>query len=210
MIDPGSRLDRGLIDLGLDLSVDQRAKLLDYVGLLAKWNKAYNLTAVRDPAEMVTRHLLDSLTLLEHLPSGAVLDVGTGPGLPGIPLAVARPEQSFTLLDSNGKKTRFIVQAVAALGIANVTVVNSRLERYRPERPFEVVVARAFASIGDLLHGVGHLLAPGAIVLAMKGARPVDELKALPPGFALLDVVPLAVPGLEGERHLVRIAAQKE
>jgi 16S rRNA (guanine527-N7)-methyltransferase len=176
------------------------------VRLLAKWNSAYNLTAVRDPLEMVTRHLLDSLVVAPHLYGARVLDVGTGPGLPGIPLAVARPELAFTLLDANAKKTRFVVQAVGELVLKNVEVVQSRVENYRPSRIFDTVVSRAFASIADMLAHARHLCAPGGRFLAMKGAYPEEELKALPDGYDY-EVVPLAVPGLDAARHVVIVTS---
>jgi len=201
-----ARLDRGLAKLGLELPGAVRDGLIAYVELLAKWNKAYNLTAVREPREMVTRHLLDSLTVVPHLRGERVIDVGTGGGLPGIPLALVFPEREFVLLDANSKKTRFLVQAKAALALENVTVVHSRVEAYRPERPFDAVITRAFASVADILRSSRHLLTPTGEFLAMKGVVPEAELAELPPGFHLLEVVPLTVPGLEREqRHLLRI-----
>jgi 16S rRNA (guanine527-N7)-methyltransferase len=197
-----TRLDQGLAALGLALPAPDRERLLAYVRLLAKWNSAYNLTAVRDPLEMVTRHLLDSLVIVPHLHGARVLDVGTGPGLPGIPLAVARPELAFTLLDANAKKTRFVVQAVGELALKNVEVVQSRVENYRPSRIFDTVVSRAFASIADMLAHARHLCAPGGRFLAMKGAYPEEELEALPAGYDV-EVVPLTVPGLDAARHVV-------
>ena len=157
---------------------------------------------MRDPLEMVTRHLLDSLAIEAHLRGARVLDVGTGPGLPGIPLAVARPDLGFTLLDANAKKTRFVVQAVGELVLKNVEVVQTRVENYRPSRTFDTVVSRAFASIADMLAHSRHLCAPGGRFLAMKGAYPEEELKALPAGCDI-EVVPLAVPGLDAARHVV-------
>lgn len=197
-----TRLDQGLAALGLALPAPDRERLLAYVRLLAKWNSAYNLTAVRDPLGMVTRHLLDSLVIVPHLHGARVLDVGTGPGLPGIPLAVARPELAFTLLDANAKKTRFVVQAVGELALKNVEVVQSRVENYRPSRIFDTVVSRAFASIADMLAHARHLCAPGGRFLAMKGAYPEEELEALPAGYDI-EVVPLTVPGLDAARHVV-------
>jgi len=201
-----AKLDAGLAKLGLALPEAVREGLVAYVGLLAKWNKAYNLTAIRDPREMVTRHLLDSLAVVPHFHARRCIDVGTGGGLPGIPLALVFPERQFVLLDANSKKTRFLVQARAELGLGNVTVVHGRVEDYRPEQPFDAVITRAFASVADILTSSRHLLAPGGEFLAMKGLVPADELASLPAGFHLEEVIALTVPGLEQEqRHLLRI-----
>jgi len=210
-----SRLEEGLA--AMELPVADQARLLDYLRLLAKWNRVYNLTAVRDPAEMVTRHLLDSLAVLPYLHGARVLDVGTGAGLPGIPLAIVSaggsaggdPARRFTLLDSNGKKTRFVQQAVVELGLDNVQVVHTRTEDFAPppgER-FDTVLSRAFASIADMLAGSGRHCAPQGVILAMKGAEPRQELAELEArpgyGFRVERVIPLAVPGLDEARHLV-------
>jgi len=170
--------------------------------LLQKWNRTYNLTAVRDPADMVTRHVLDSLAVLPYLSGSSMIDVGTGAGLPGIPLAIARPLQSWTLLDANAKKTRFLTQAVGELHLNKVRAVNSRAEDYRPAEKFDTLVSRAFASIADMLACAGHLCAPGGRILAMKGTFPEKELADVPAGMAI-DVRRLVVPGLDAERHLV-------
>lgn len=201
------RLDAGIAALGLELAEGTRKGLLRYIELLARWNRAYNLTAVRDPVEMVPRHLLDALAVLPFLHGGRVVDVGSGAGLPGVPLALAAPERAFTLLDGSGKRTRFLVQAAASLGLDNVTVVHSRAEAYRPGTPFDTVVARAFAPLDRFLAQAGHLVAPDGVVLAMKGAYPEAELAAVPPAFRVVDVRRLEVPGLEADRHLVRLAA---
>ncbi len=200
------RLADGIAALGLALDTAQQERLLAYLALLVKWNKAYNLTAIRDPLEMVTKHLLDSLAVLPHLHGARVLDVGSGAGLPGIPLAIADPQREYTLLDSNGKKTRFLLQAKGELGLSNLSVVHSRLEQYRPGQLFDTVTARAFASLADMTAGAASLLAPGGALLAMKGEYPQQELDALPPGFAVREIIALTVPGLEAQRHLVRIA----
>lgn len=203
-----ARLEAGLGRLGVPLDEPVRQGLIDYVLLLAKWNKAFNLTAIRDPAQMVTRHLLDSIAVAPHLAEGRVIDVGTGPGLPGIPLALVFPERRFVLLDSNSKKTRFLVQAKAALGLDNVEVVHARVEDHRPERLFDTVITRAFASLPDILKSSCHLLAPDGSFLAMKGLVPHEELAALPAGFHVVEIIRLVVPGLDEEqRHLVRISA---
>jgi len=177
------------------------------VHLLVKWNAAYTLTAVRDPGEMVTRHLLDSLAVAPHLHGRRVLDIGTGPGLPGIPLAIARPALSFTLLDANAKKTRFVTQVVGELALNNVEVVQARVENYRPAEKFDTLVSRAFASIADMLDGARHLCAPEGRFLAMKGTYPEEELAAIPHGFAS-EVLALQVPGLAAQRHLVILRPQ--
>lgn len=204
-----AKLDAGLEKLGLDLPETVREGLIAYVELLAKWNKAYNLTAVRDPLEMVTRHLLDSLAVVPHFHARRAIDVGTGGGLPGIPLALVFPEREFVLLDSNSKKTRFLVQIKAELGLENVTVVHARVEEYHPNQIFDTVITRAFASVADILTSSRHLLKPGGEFLAMKGLVPAEELASLPAGFHLEGVIPLSVPGLEQEqRHLLRISAE--
>lgn len=198
----------GLKALGITLPAGGETALLHYVELLVRWNRAYNLTAIRDPEEMLVKHVLDSLSILPFVDASPVADVGTGAGLPGIPLAVARPDLRFTLLDSNGKKTRFVTQAVAELKLANVEVVQARAEGYRPAAPFARVVSRAFASLRDFAGLAGCLVAPGGRLLAMKGARPEAELSEIPPGFRLLAVHPLAVPGLDAERCLVVLEKQ--
>ena len=196
------RLEKGLALLATPLPVEDQQRLLAFVRLLAKWNAAYNLTAVRDPEEMVTRHVLDSLAVLPHLHGRRVLDIGTGPGLPGIPLAVARPDLAFTLLDANAKKTRFVTQAVGELGLKNVEVVQTRVENYRPVQKFDTLAARAFASVTDILENARHLCAPHGQFLVMKGLYPEAELAAIPAEYVLREVVALKVPGLEAARHL--------
>jgi 16S rRNA (guanine527-N7)-methyltransferase len=187
----------------LDLGEAAEHRLMAYLALLEKWNRTYNLTAVRDPLEMVPRHLLDSLSVLPWLAGPNVLDIGSGAGLPGIPLAIARPDLAFTLLDSNAKKTRFITQAVAELGLAHVTVVNARAEEFHPPHSFATLVTRAFASIPDMLAACGHLCGSGCRLLAMKGAVPQAELASLPDGFKVSAIHALEVPGLEAQRHVI-------
>jgi len=196
-----ARLEQGIATLGLTLPVGAVERLLDYQALLERWNAAYNLTAVRDPAEMVTRHLLDSLAILPYVQGGTLADLGTGPGLPGIPLAIAAPGRQILLVDSNGKKVRFLREAIRALRLDDVRAVQSRVEDV--EGTFDCVTARAFASLADMLGWGGHLLAPGGVWLAMKGRLPAEELPGVPPGFALRGVHALAVPGLDAERSLV-------
>lgn len=198
------RLHQGLTAMGIDLPPGAEARLLEYLQLLEKWNRAYNLTAVRDPDQMIGRHLLDSLVVLPYLHGARVLDVGTGAGLPGIPLALARPALRFTLLDSNAKKTRFVTQAVHALGLGAVSVVHARAETFQPPERFDTVIARAFASIPDMLAATRHLCAPGGRWLAMKGVFPQEELAGIPAGVHA-EVKPLRVPGLEAARHVVII-----
>lgn len=198
-------LNEGLDALGLTLSAPARSSLLAYCQLLAKWNRTYNLTSITRIEEMVSHHLLDSLAVLPHLPDGRVIDVGTGPGLPGIPLAIARPEQSFTLLDSNGKKTRFLVQAVGELGLANVEVINSRVEDYLPSELFDVVISRAFASLANMVNACAHLLSVGGVFLAMKGKYPQAEIAEIPVGFQELSSAALEIPGLGAQRHLLML-----
>jgi 16S rRNA (guanine527-N7)-methyltransferase len=203
--DLSTRLRRGLAELGLALPDDRVDSLVAYVALLTRWNSAYNLTAVRDPAEMVPRHLLDSLAILPWIQGPRLLDVGTGPGLPGIPLALAEPTLRVTLLDANGKKVRFCRQAVMELGLANVQVVQARAEDYRPAEGFATITARAVADLPSLVAAVRHLLAAGTTLLAMKGAVPEAEVALLgAEGFSVA-VHPLRVPGVDGERHLIEI-----
>ena len=195
------RLRAGVSELHLALDDAAIGQLLDYVELLQRWNAAYNLTAVRDPAEMVTRHLLDSLAILPHVHGATLADLGSGAGLPGIPLAIAAPEREILLVDSNGKKARFLREAVRKLGLTHTRVAESRVENV--EGTFECITARAFASLGEMLARGGHLLATDGRWLALKGRYPEDELAALPGGFRVEEIVALRVPGLDAERHLV-------
>jgi 16S rRNA (guanine527-N7)-methyltransferase len=174
-----------------------------YLGELAKWNKTYNLTAVRDPQQMVIRHIFDSLAAAPLLRGKRIIDVGTGAGLPGIPLALCLPDCHFTLLDSNGKKIRFVQHAVGELGLANVFPVQARAESYEPEILFDTVISRAFTSLAEFVANSGELLSPGGCLLAMKGKLPAEELQALPPAWRATQIEVLQVPGLEAERHMV-------
>lgn len=197
-------LKSGLKRQGLELSEGKIQLLLDYHALLVKWNKAYNLTAVRDPAEMISRHLLDSLSIIPHITGERILDVGTGPGLPGIPMSICFPEKQFTLLDSNGKKTRFLTQSKIELKLANMTPVQSRIESF--EAPlFDAITSRAFATLKDMVDGSIHLLKEDGFFYAMKGIYPQAEIDELDERVSVVDCFALHVPGEEGERHLVKI-----
>ena len=197
------QLTAGLGGLSLDLDAATQRRLMDYVALIGKWNKVYNLTAVRDPEKMLTQHLLDSLAVLPHLVGRRIIDVGTGPGLPGIPLALANPALDVTLLDSNHKKTSFLRQACLELGLANTTVLCQRVETWRPVERYDTVISRAFSELAEFANLARHLCDDNGVMLAMKGVYPHEELTRLPPTVELLRVEQLKVPGLEAERHLV-------
>ena len=197
-------LESGLRQLGLDAAL--AAPLLAYLALLARWNATYNLTAIRDPRDMVAKHLLDSLAMQPFVRGLRTLaDLGTGPGLPGIPLAIATPALQVTLVESNGKKARFLREAVRQLKLANVQVAESRIEAFRPEATFDAITARALATLPLILELGGHLPGPNGRLLAMKGVLPEDEIAALPAGWHLQAVHPLTVPGLGAERHLLEV-----
>ena len=196
-------LSRGARQLGIDLSDSQHSQLLAYLALLIKWNKAYNLTAVRDPDEMVSRHLLDSLSVVPFIAGDRWLDVGSGGGMPGIPLAILFPEMKVTVLDSNGKKTRFLTQVKLELKLDNLEVIHSRVEAFKPELPFTGIVSRAFSSLEDCTEWTRHLGDTDTRWLAMKGLHPADELVALPTDFHLDSAQALTVPGCQGQRHLL-------
>jgi 16S rRNA (guanine527-N7)-methyltransferase len=181
------------------------ARLVAFLDLLERWNRVYNLTAVRDPQAMVVRHILDSLAILPWVKGPRVLDVGSGAGLPGIPLAIVREQESFVLLDSNRKRTRFLNQVVAELQLANVSVVHCRVEDYQPRDLFDALISRAFSSVTDLLTKAGRLCAADGRILLMKGLPPDGELVDLPENFAQVAVYPLHVPGLNAVRHLVHL-----
>jgi 16S rRNA (guanine527-N7)-methyltransferase len=200
-----ARLDAGLVRLGLDPTPVERGRLLALIELLARWNRAYNLTAVREPIEMVARHLLDSLSVSTYLHGDRVLDLGTGPGMPGLPLAITQPGRAFVLLDSSGKKTRFVRQAAVELALTNVEVMQVRFESYRPERKFATILSRAVAPLAVIAAAAQPLLEPTGRLLVMKGRRPNDELEALDPVSNRVLVHRLAVPFVEGERHLIEI-----
>lgn len=206
---PEEKLACGLEEMGLHLDAATQSSLLNYVALIQKWNKVYNLTAVRDPEKMVTQHLLDSLAVLPHVVGRRVIDVGTGPGLPGIPLALANPALEVTLLDSNHKKTSFLRQACLELGLNNTTVVCERVEAWRPEEKYDVVISRAFSDLAEFASLALHLCSDTGRMLAMKGLYPHEELTRLPATVALQGVEPLKVPGLAAERHLVLLRPVK-
>ncbi|MGG5574355.1 16S rRNA (guanine(527)-N(7))-methyltransferase RsmG [Vibrio diazotrophicus] len=203
-MDLRAKLDSLIAKTDLDVSDKQRQQLLGYVGLLNKWNKAYNLTSVRDPADMLVKHILDSIVVSPYLDGERFIDVGTGPGLPGIPLAIMNPEKEFVLLDSLGKRIRFIKQVLHELGIVNVVAVQSRVEEFDPEGGFDAVLSRAFASMSDMVEWCQHLpRANSGVFFALKGQLPQEEISLLPEWCSVTDVKALKVPELEGERHLV-------
>lgn len=195
---------QGAAQLGLTLSEAQQAQLLDYVALLHKWNRAYNLTAVREPVEMLRRHVLDSLAVVPHIPQRRLLDVGTGPGIPGIILAIAWPEADLTLLDSNGKKARFVRMAVRELGLQNVHVVQARVEQFEVDAPFAAIISRAFADLGDFVRLTRHLLADDGRWWGMKG-HVENELDHLPDDVAVVRIIELAVPFETARRSLIEL-----
>lgn len=199
------QLTRGLADLNLELDSNSQQQLLAFLSLLNKWNRAYNLTAVREPQQMVSRQLLDSLSILPFVAAEHLLDVGAGGGLPGIPLAIAQPERRFTLLDSNSKKTRFLTQCVLELGLKNVDIIHGRAESCDPAIQYRQISCRAFTALGNLVNWCGHLLTDDGEFLAMKGQFPDDEVAALPMGWQVTSRQSLSVPGSDGDRHLLVI-----
>lgn len=203
---PRAALDLGLAELRLALPEAARAQLMDYVALLAKWNRTYNLTAIDDPLRMVSHHLLDSLVVLPHLPMpevASLADAGSGAGLPGIPLAVARPEWRVVLAEANEKKTAFLRQAALELGLRNVDVHQGRVEQWQPATRFTVVISRAFAELARFLAACRHLVAPGGILAAMKGVLPRGEIERVPAGCDCSQVIALKPPLVDAARHLV-------
>ena len=198
----------GAAALGLVLPDTAAERMAQHVALIEKWNRVHNLTAVREPEQMAVLHVLDSLSLVPHLGDArTLLDVGTGAGFPGIPVALARPDVAVTLLDSSHKKATFLEQAKAELKLVNVTVACERAEQWRPAKRFDVVVSRAFADLSDFVALAGHLLEPGGKILAMKGVYPYEEIARIPGAFKVSEVVELKVPTLDAKRHLVRIEA---
>jgi 16S rRNA (guanine527-N7)-methyltransferase len=199
------QLAQGVSELGLTLPAGAQERLLAYLGLLQKWNRVYNLTAVRDAHRMVNQHLLDCLAAVPHVAADTLLDVGSGAGLPGIPLALALPDARVTLLDSNHKKAAFLRQAVTELKLANTEVVCERAETWTPPQGFAVVISRAFSDLAEFVSVAGRHVAPGGRLAAMKGVHPYEEIAQLPRGWHLLQVIPLQIPGLRAQRHLVTI-----
>jgi 16S rRNA (guanine527-N7)-methyltransferase len=198
-------LSQGLAAMQLSVEERQFEQLLAYISLLGKWSKTYNLTAIKDPMDLVTLHLLDSLAILPHLVGDRFIDVGSGAGLPGIPLAIMRPKDHFVLLDSNGKKTRFLFQVRTQLKLTNTTEVNTRAEGYTPQSKFDAVLTRAFSDLPTMLQNCHHLIKENGLFLAMKGKWPQREIDQMPSGYGLLSTAKLCIPGVEGDRHLIKI-----
>jgi 16S rRNA (guanine527-N7)-methyltransferase len=209
-------LDEGLDQLrdpasgGIALPAAASARLAQYLALLAKWNRTYNLTAIREPERMITHHVLDALAVLPHLPQRAglrLLDVGSGGGVPGIPLAIARPDWRVVMLDSNHKKSAFLQQAVIELALGNAEAVTARVEDYAPAVAFDIVISRAFSDLATFAQTSARHLAPGGQLIAMKGVHPDEEISALPPGIRVVGTYALTVPGLDANRHLIVMEA---
>ena len=193
----------------LTIVTDQQSQLIRYVELLNKWNKAYNLTSVRDPQQMLIKHIVDSLVVSPHLIGSRFIDVGTGPGLPGIPLAISNPDKHFYLLESLGKRIRFLTQVKSDLKLDNITLIQSRVEDYQPEEKLDGVISRAFASLNDMVNWCSHLIGENYHFFALKGVYPQEEIAALNDSVTVSAVHPLMVPGLDGERHLVVLNKQR-
>ncbi|WED26690.1 16S rRNA (guanine(527)-N(7))-methyltransferase RsmG [Vibrio sp. DW001] len=211
MISLDNKLDLLIDKTDLVVSEQQRGQLVRYVEMLNKWNKAYNLTSVRDPVDMLVKHILDSIMVSPHLHGDRLIDVGTGPGLPGIPLAIMNPEKEFHLLDSLGKRIRFIKQVTHELDMKNVTTIQSRVEQFQPEEKFDIVLSRAFASMSDMVNWCHHLPKPETgQFIALKGQLSQDEIEQLPKWCNVIEVKALNIPELEGERHLVTLAKMEE
>ena len=203
------RLQAGLLALDVTLSENQKSTLLDFVELLVKWNKVYNLTAVRDPLKILDRHIIDSLSVLPFLQGRRIADIGAGAGIPGIPLAIALPDTQFVLLDSNRKKTRFMQQVKTELSLNNVEVVHSRVENYQPDQLFDSIISRAFASLKQMSQWASHLVVENGILLAMKGSYPEQEISELANSFEIKAVQKIEYPGLDADRYLVEILLSK-
>ena len=202
-VDPAELLEDGIYELELEERLGGDELLMEYVTELMNWNRVYNLTSVRKPTDIVTRHILDSLTILPYLHGERILDIGTGAGLPGIPLAIASPEREFVLLDSSSKKLRFVQQTLGILNLDNVTLEDSRVEEFQTEALFDTVICRAFSDLPDFYRYAARLCNAGGRMLAMKGVYPMTEVECLDDKSVIDDVVSLKVPGLDAERHLV-------
>jgi 16S rRNA (guanine527-N7)-methyltransferase len=203
-----SQIAEGLAAMGIALPQPAHARLASYLELIAKWNRVHNLTAVRETDQMVVLHVLDSLSVLPHIMGARrLLDVGSGPGLPGIPIAIARPDAQVTLLDSSHKKATFLRQATSELALANVDVACERVEQWQPQQRFDAVISRAFSDLPDFVAQAQHLVAPGGQLIAMKGVYPFDEIARVPATHRVAQVVELQVPRLEAKRHLVFVEA---
>ncbi|NPA71912.1 MAG: 16S rRNA (guanine(527)-N(7))-methyltransferase RsmG, partial [Gammaproteobacteria bacterium] len=196
----------GLASLNIEVSTVQVDQLLQYLALLEKWNKVYNLTAIRDPQEMLVKHLLDSLAVVPHIEGERMIDVGTGGGLPGIPMAICFPNKQIDLLDSNSKKTRFLIQAKAELGLKNTAVIHDRVEKYQPTEKYDAVISRAFASMADMLHWTAHLLNDKGAWWAMKATKEFEDLSQLPGLVNSPEIIELTVPGLNADRMLLKLS----
>ena len=199
-----AQLEAGIDQLGLRLSSEQIERLMAYLALLEKWNKVYNLTAIRDPQEMLVKHLLDSLAVVPHLDGQRLIDVGTGGGLPGVVLAICFADKTVDLLDSNSKKTRFLIQVKAELGLSNTCVIHRRVEQYQPEALYDGVISRAFAAMQDMIYWTEHLLPQGGTWWAMKAQKDFEDLSAMPASIQIEKVIDLQVPFLEAERMLIK------
>lgn len=200
-----NRIHEASTKIGIMVSSEQNEQLIQYLELLIKWNKAYNLTAIRDPEEMFTKHIVDSLSIAPFIKGESILDVGTGPGLPGIPMAIMFPSKHFSLLDSNGKKTRFLVQVKMSLALVNIEVFNIRVESLPNDKLFDQIMSRAFTALDNMVELCKHLLSPNGEFLAMKGLVPKDEMAMLDKDYGITSITPLTVPGCMDQRHLISI-----
>lgn len=202
-------LHRGISSLSLNCSEEQLVSLLAYIELLKKWNSAYNLLGANETPDLVSRHILDSLSINPHIEGNLIADIGAGAGLPGIPLAILNPDKRFVLIDSNGKKTRFMFQAKIQLGLGNITIENCRIEHYQSKQQIDMVMCRAFSTLTDALAMLQPIFMDSCRLLAMKGYYPHDEIAQLPEGFELTKSIKLEVPGSESQRHLIEVMRSK-